>query len=128
MNCKNCESPISPEDHYCRECGAEIVNERLTGKGIWQNLYQFPLVELENETLSAEKIKKKLNTLLPNVSYNTTQYNAKPLIHKLSHQHLYTTFWIVEVAENIEKGIAFDTIREYPVPILIGNFIEEFNF
>ena len=38
MNCKNCESPISPEDHYCRECVAEIVNERLTGNGIWQKL------------------------------------------------------------------------------------------
>lgn len=111
-----------------RSKNQKTLLEQRTGKGIWQNLYQFPLLETENAQEAEEKLREKLQVILPNTSATITKYNEKPLIHKLSHQHLYTTFWIVDIAEAIENGIAFDKVEEFPVPILIGNFIEEFNF
>ncbi len=38
MKCKNCETEIVDDAHYCSNCGAEVVKERLTGKKIWHNL------------------------------------------------------------------------------------------
>jgi len=100
-----------------------------TGKGIWQNLYQFPLVESPSEVgrmaLEANSEYKslsekfKIRSLVP--------YNRKTVIHKLSHKHLYTRFWIAEVPELKENGVSFCETQAFPVPILIGNFISEFS-
>ncbi|GER59644.1 hypothetical protein ULMA_17520 [Patiriisocius marinus] len=32
MNCKNCKRALSLEDKYCNECGAKVINHRLTLK------------------------------------------------------------------------------------------------
>ncbi|MCB4806996.1 A/G-specific adenine glycosylase [Tamlana sp. 62-3] len=107
----------------------KTVLEKRTGKGIWQNLYQFPLIETEKST-NEKTLRNALknNTLLYNKKFELTLYNDEPIIHKLSHQHLYTKFWIITV-ENIKtETIYVKDINKYPVPILIGNFIESFNF
>jgi A/G-specific adenine glycosylase len=100
-----------------------------TGKGIWQNLYQFPLVESHSEvdmmTLKANSEYKALSKKLKIRSL--VPYNLSTVVHKLSHKHLYTRFWIAEVSELKEKGISFGKTRSFPVPILIGNFISEFS-
>ncbi len=38
MRCKNCESELKSEDKYCFNCGALVVNERLTMKYFLSNL------------------------------------------------------------------------------------------
>ena len=103
--------------------------EQRTEKGIWQNLYQFPLVE-SNKTISIEALKKQSKTLskLNDSNYSISLYNQKDIVHKLSHQHLYTRFWIIEIDTLPKHSINISDIRQYPVPILIGNFIEQFNF
>ena len=101
--------------------------EKRTGKGIWQNMYQFPLLEFDKpqdykaikETL-AQKIESK--DILEVVEYNEQQ-----VIHKLSHQHLYTKFWIVKVS-NLDKGISINQLNEYPFPVLITNFLQSFSY
>jgi len=113
--------PISTED--------TTVLEQRTGKGIWQNLYQFPLVESDSEL--------NLNEILNNETYksvseklkitNLTLYNSKTVLHKLSHKHLHTRFWIAEVSSIKDNSIKLDEIQTLPVPILIGNFISEFS-
>lgn len=105
-----------------------ILKQRI-GKGIWENLYQFPLVET-SKNLSYEEfklspeIKKSLNTS----NYQATLYNEKEIVHKLSHQHLYTKFWIIKVSQLPEKGIPIINLKTFPVPKLISNFIDSFNF
>jgi len=64
-------------------------------------------------------------------SLEITLYNQKPLVHKLSHQHLYTNFYIVktDVVSTLDKDqklVSFKEIHKYPVPILLGNFIDAF--
>ncbi len=57
---------------------------------------------------------------------NISLYNDTPIVHKLSHQHIFTRFWIIENADFTNKGIPLSKIKEYPVPVLIANFINEF--
>jgi len=102
-----------------------ILSER-KGKGIWQGLYQFPLIESDtnidkNELVSSEEF---IN-LFPNET-TISLFNKKEIVHKLSHQHLYTQFWIVETATLSEAKIKWNSIKKYPVPVLIANFLEIF--
>ena len=107
----------------------KTILEQRVGSGIWQNLYQFPLIETEKPS-TYNNIKSKIENLdvLEDMNFDVHLYNDTDIIHKLSHQHLYTKFWIVSVDENIENGIDISNIEDFPVPILIGNFIDKFNF
>lgn len=106
----------------------KTILEKREGKGIWQNLYQFPLIETDTNIKHRDFLKLvKAHAAIKNKDFQLHQYNDTPKVHKLSHQHLNTRFWIVSVNE-VEEGIPFKNIVEYPVPILIGNFIEDFSF
>ena len=108
--------------------GKTILEQR-KDKGIWQNLYQFPLIETA-KAVTATQIKMLLNEhdFLINKTFEISLYNKEVIVHKLSHQHLYTKFWIVEVDDLGDNGIFTQDIHKYAVPVLIGNFIEAFNF
>jgi len=105
-----------------------ILHQRIK-KGIWQNLYQFPLVETD-ESLLQEKFKKNkcVKSLIKGVEFNFSLFNEKEIVHKLSHQHLYIKFWIIKVSQLPQEGIDISKIKILPVPIVLGNFINEFKF
>ncbi|MFS4482528.1 A/G-specific adenine glycosylase [Hyunsoonleella sp. 2307UL5-6] len=104
----------------------QTVLEQREGKGIWQNLYQFPLIETDNNLGYDDFLKlTKQHVILKGNTFELSQYNTVPKVHKLSHQHLNTTFWVINV-DKVDKGVPFKKINEYPVPILIGKFIEGF--
>ena len=102
--------------------------QKRIGKGIWQNLYEFPLIETEKdieiEELNSLRVfqdvskKFEINSLI--------LYNEVPILHKLSHRNIYTRFWIAETSKNNYKAISISQIETYPVPKLIGNFITTF--
>ena len=102
--------------------------QKRIGKGIWQNLYEFPLIETEKnfklEELNSLNIfqdvsrKFEINSLV--------LYNEMPILHKLSHRNIYTQFWIAETSKNNDEAISISQIETYPVPKLIGNFITTF--
>ncbi len=104
-----------------------LLQKRI-GKGIWQNLYEFPLIETEKifklEELNSlhifQDVSKKfeINSLV--------LYNEMPILHKLSHRNIYTQFWIAETSKNNDEAISISQLETYPVPKLIGNFITTF--
>ncbi|MBO0330657.1 A/G-specific adenine glycosylase [[Muricauda] lutisoli] len=99
------------------------VLEQRTGKGIWRNLYQFPLIESEKKLQVEELghlIQKK--DVVPKTE-SMSLYNNEPIVHKLSHQHLHTQFWILKTSDILEKGIPWKEIGGFPVPVLIADFI-----
>ncbi len=103
--------------------------EQRISKGIWQNLYQFPLVESEKSLNASEFHSLQIDEYLLNGSpYEYYLYNEQDKIHKLSHQHLYTKFWIVELKEQLKNSIPVSELKSYPTSVLINNFIEEFEF
>lgn len=105
----------------------ETILEQRIGKGIWEGLYQFPLME-STSLIDAEALLAEPGLFPEGGEYNlkVSLYNDTPIIHKLSHQHIYTRFWIVENAELNTNTIPLSKIQEYPVPVLIANFISEF--
>ncbi len=107
----------------------KTILEKREGKGIWQNLYQFPLIETE-KNIDVKSFKKQIENedLLRDVSFELSLYNKEAIVHKLSHQHLYTKFWILNVDKLSVEGVSISNIQNYAVPILLGNFIESFNF
>lgn len=107
----------------------KTVLEQRRGSGIWQNLYQFPLIETERPS-TYNNIKSKIESLdvLEDMNFDIHLYNDSDIVHKLSHQYLHTKFWIIILDESIENGIDISNIEDYPVPVLIGNFIDKFNF
>jgi len=110
---------IKTDDHNT------ILKER-KGKGIWQGLYQFPLIETKNISNQKEIIaSEEFQNLFP-AETTLSLFNKKEIIHKLSHQHLYTQFWIVETSSLKEASISWENIEDYPVPILIANFLKEY--
>lgn len=107
----------------------QTLLEKRTGKGIWKNLYQFPLVETEKRlTVKNFKSNTEVKQLINEKKYSFSLFNDEQIIHKLSHQHLFTSFWIVQVKELSQNAIPFSNVNEYPVPILISKFIEAFEF
>ena len=100
--------------------------QQRTDKGIWHNLYEFPLFETTQE--------EGFETIAPLIKNDTDfgdsvvsiqEANPISLIHKLSHQHLYIKFWKVTVNNTLTDGVNPEQLRTFPFPIVIHNFIEE---
>ena len=103
-----------------------IINKR-TEKGIWHNLYEFPMIEADHE-LDFDTISQTISNEFSNFSINSiTVFNQNLIIHKLSHQKLHINFYRVILNEDIMDGIALDEIKNYPFPIVIYNFIEKYS-
>ncbi len=102
------------------------VLEQRKGKGIWQNLYQFPLLETDGPLEDGEIEEKMKVNHTPLEIETLSLYNKEPIIHKLSHQHLHTQFWILKTSHILEEGIPWKKIHDFPVPVLIADFIKTF--
>ena len=107
----------------------ETLLKQRTQKGIWHGLYEFPLVETQvdagEELLVKEPAFKKYVTESDPM---IRSFNPSPVVHKLSHQHIHTKFWILDSDELPEAGIPLNRLTDYPVPALIEKFIEGFDF
>lgn len=113
----------------CIDSKKNIVIEQRSGKGIWQNLYQFPLIETDLSLTISEFKKLDIKTsVLEGSTFDYSLFNEVDKIHKLSHQHLHTKFWILEVDILPANSIHISDLQSYPVPALIRDFISEFNF
>ena len=101
--------------------------QKRNGNDIWKSLYEFPLIESNSEIDIKDLISDNIfQFLLAKKSYHISKYNQKPLRHKLTHQHLYCTFWIIDT--NLEKtsSIAWENLNKFAVPTLLQNFIDNY--
>lgn len=100
--------------------------QKRTSKGIWHNLYEFPLLETEKEEdfdFVSEQIQNEY--FKENTISSILETNDKSIVHKLSHQHLHIKFWNVKIKGSIENGIDMKTLKTFPFPIVIHNYIEK---
>ena len=106
------------------------INKRIH-KDIWRNLYDFPLIENENElSFTDNSIFNAINNFL-----NTDKFTIKSISnqykHKLSHQTIYAHFIELQF-DSINKlkiledyhNIKIEDLSNYPIPKLIENYIE----
>ncbi|MEW7289827.1 A/G-specific adenine glycosylase [Aquimarina sp. 2304DJ70-9] len=111
--------------------GNQTILQQRMGNGIWKGLYEFPLIEGEKNDTDTIASNTVFQEMLNGSEYEITPYKKEPIVHKLSHQHLYTRFYIVKVDTPPklvvpQKVIDFTDAHKYPVPILLGNFIDDF--
>lgn len=108
-----------------------LISQR-TGKGIWQSLYEFPLIETTSDSKEENIITHPLFIeAVQDHPYEISVYNDAPIIHKLSHQHIFTQFYIIQldaiaIVDPAAKKITIDELTNYPMPVLITNFMKAF--
>jgi len=107
------------------EIDNQIIITQRTKKDIWQNMYQFPLIEkikVEELPIIKQEIENTYNIKITNITTN--------IKHILSHQNLYTTFWKTDaIPEIIRKNkeyllIEKSKLNEYPIPRVIDRYLE----
>ncbi len=116
---------------FIRSEDNKTLLQQRQGKGIWQGLYEFPLIEtptlIDLGGPEGVRFRESVNQQNPFDQLEVLElspYNDSPIIHKLSHQHLYTTFWVVEVGNLGDNAIAITELENFAVPVLIANFIK----
>jgi len=96
-------------------------------KGIWLNLYEFPLIETSEEIDEKALINDEIfNELFQSVDVSVKLFNKEIMVHKLSHQHIYTKFWIVKTPNSNLFTQPWYDINNYPVSTLVDNFLKQY--
>lgn len=105
--------------------GNTLIHKR-TAKGIWHNLYEFPLLETD-DIVGFDVVAKAVQfDIFPSYTIiGITECAEATVIHKLSHQHLHIQFWKIKINEKIENGVNTSELKTFPFPIVIYNFIEK---
>ena len=100
-----------------------IILEKRQGKGIWQNLFQLPLIETaQNQVFS----NRDLDQLYQNyaIDPDTAPIMISEVQHKLTHQHLKIKFWLVKSKKRSNCLVKINELKNYPMPIVIANFLD----
>jgi len=101
--------------------------EQRTEKGIWQQLYQFPLIETAASVSEKEfLIRLSESNIIKEPLEKLLLFNAEDIIHKLSHQQLHIKFWILKTETVAKNAVKWSNITTYPVPAVIERFIKNF--
>lgn len=108
----------------------ETLLQQRHNKGIWHKLYEFPNVETEGPAKKTEILKSEVyhQLVAKGESMALIRYNDSPVAHKLSHQHLEITYWILESTLQSEALISADKIHDFPVPVVLERFINSYDF
>tara|TARA_B100000508_G_scaffold136157_1_gene128773 strand:+ start:10413 stop:11456 length:1044 start_codon:yes stop_codon:yes gene_type:complete len=111
--------------NYLVSGNTQFQFEKREGKGIWQNMYQFPLFET--------KVEKSMNDLNGDLQQEfgvSAVDRIASYTHILSHQKIHAIFWKVDkvISDNDRLlHVDIERVDEYPLPRLIHRFFEEHN-
>jgi len=99
----------------------KTIIEQRTENDIWKNLYQFPLIE-------KEIISKKI---ISDAGFGNSKYLfLKEIKHKLTHQHLYIRFYVVNDYLPKIKGhwitVSVEDLKNYPFPVVLSRIFSIF--
>tara|TARA_B100001175_G_scaffold212648_1_gene180615 strand:+ start:2098 stop:3168 length:1071 start_codon:yes stop_codon:yes gene_type:complete len=112
-----------------KSINGNIIIEKRINKDIWQNLYQFPLIETE-KLLDKKSLLIKLKEY-KSFDFQKTEfylYQNKSFNHKLTHQNINYSFWIFNVKNIKNNKVKIKNLEMYPFPKPISNFLLNFNW
>lgn len=102
-------------------------------KDIWNNLYDFPLIESTKE-LTEEQFLKSADwrSFMEPLSEYTVRSVSSHYKHILSHQKIYARFWEIECNRSFEKLLPESAIiipkqkvQDYAIPRLIDKYLKD---
>lgn len=113
--------------------GQLVLRER-RGEGIWEGLYDFPLIETEDIVHDFEDF--PTSKLLQELQVNgIIEESSKSYVHLLTHQKLNVKFWPVQLKTVPvllkQTGMVFyekQDIENLPKPILIDQYLKQIGF
>lgn len=94
--------------------------------GIWKALWEFALVETD-KLVSAKKLAAQQSFIFFKKQFAIDDLYllfSETIVHKLSHQHIHTRFWMVEASENTEEFFSYQEVLALPMPQLISRFLQ----
>jgi A/G-specific adenine glycosylase len=110
----------------------KTILQQRKGKGIWENLFEFPVVE-QNKEPNIQVVEDEYEKLFNFKNSTLKKMNQEPIVHNLSHRKLIANFYLAEVAkvekkelENHQQLTKLAELEKLPVPVLIANFIKDF--
>lgn len=103
--------------------------QQRTQKDIWQNLYEFPLIETEtaknlDELMQSEQFDRFFAGSEVRIEATSATYK-----HVLSHRIIYATFYTVNINDENDEVLSFEKIpvselSKFPVSRLTESFLE----
>lgn len=110
---------------FIQHQGNTYIKKR-SSKGIWQNLYDFPLIENEKKTSEEDLLIQVQKTL--DINFKSLKV-SKEYKHILSHRTIFARFWSMEATtepQNIDaQKIPLEDLNQYPIPRLIELFLQD---
>ena len=101
--------------------GQSLIIKKRQGKGIWEGLYDFPMLESTKKTELSEIEVEELG----GVSY---EFDGS-FKHILSHQKIFANFWIVQMKDLItvdnEEIVLIQSIEDFPLPQLLIRYVRQ---
>lgn len=96
---------------------------------IWENLYQFPLLETSHSETEEQIIQSEIWQEIFEGNSITIESVSHLIIHQLTHQKLHIRFWEITAEKQIQHNAAVlipgDDISKYPVPKPIENYLSK---
>lgn len=88
-------------------------------KGIWRNMFEFPLLETQKESATIQNLAKEKGFEVK----GSPIYETK---HVLSHQNLHVKFWKAKAEKEIlDQYIKVGHLEDHAIPRVIDRFLEE---
>jgi len=102
-----------------------VYIQKRTEKDIWQNLYEFFLIETTEQSGAEVMLKnKELNTLVKDFEVTSITQTKK---HILSHQHIYGTFYELKIKTPLKLSslikIKRSDLNKFALPQLITKYL-----
>tara|TARA_B100000900_G_scaffold414065_1_gene439636 strand:+ start:4997 stop:6046 length:1050 start_codon:yes stop_codon:yes gene_type:complete len=113
-------------DYFFIEYQGNTYLKKRNNKGIWHNLYDFPLIEKDKKTNKKEILAQAQKLLgIPLKDFS----RSKEYKHLLSHRIIFARFWSVKtflkpILKNGQK-IPLEDLEQYPIPRLIELFLQD---
>ncbi len=103
--------------------------EQRSRKDIWQQLFQFPLIE-SDKIMSEKELVNEIYQLIP--EENISRISISDVYkHILSHQHIFARFARLQLTSPPEKllvsavAVPVEKIDDYAIPRLIERYLEQ---
>jgi A/G-specific adenine glycosylase len=111
-----------------------IAMRQRTAKDVWQQLYDFYLVETESNVQSFDELPD--NHILTSIfSQTTLSPPSRVYTHILTHQRIQAQFWVLEASPETELDLpseltflSEDEIENVPKPVLVTSYWKEHFF